>query len=285
MGSRETGSPVSLLSKYLLFFINFAIFLVSCAVTGLTAWILVEKEKTVKNAYDFFLDPSCVLCLAGSTAVFISFFGWFGSLREHVFSLKFYRYLLMFFFLIEFVFVILIFVIVYVPDARTQLNIYPEDSLTQAIVKYRDDEDMQNLIDGIQELLECCGTSNDDMGYKDWSQNAYFNCTPQLEATDFGEFCSVPFSCCIKQESGLINYLCGKNMQSSSTDAVRATTIYTKGCFKSISDILQNNVLVVGGVIIGVLIPQMLLTSLTARFTHQIKLQMAKWNYRQRVER
>jgi hypothetical protein len=51
------------------------------------AWILVEKEKAVLNAYDFFLDPACVLCLAGSVAFVVSFFGWYGSLREYVFFL------------------------------------------------------------------------------------------------------------------------------------------------------------------------------------------------------
>ncbi|XP_060588542.1 tetraspanin-33-like isoform X2 [Ruditapes philippinarum] len=282
MGSRESGSPVNLITKYALFFLNFTLFLVCGAVTGLMAWILVEKEKAVLNAYDFFLDPACVLCLAGSVAFVVSFFGWYGSLREYVFFLAIYRYIMMFLFFVEMVFIVLIFVIVYVPESRNQLNIYPEDSLKEAIVKYRDDEDMQNLIDGIQELLECCGTSNDDIGYKDWARNPYFNCSTELETSDFGEFCSVPFSCCKKENNGLINYLCGRGMQKSTTsETLRSETIYIQGCFKSITSILQNNVIVVGGVIIGILIPQMLLTSFTGRLIEQIEMQMAKWNRQQ----
>ncbi|KAL4231974.1 Tetraspanin-33 [Mactra antiquata] len=272
-------SAVSLLVKYTLFLVNILIFLISGTVVALMTWVLVEKEKKVNNAYDFFLDPACVLCLAGCVAFVISFLGWFGALRENMPSLLAYKYTLMAIFFLEIALIIIIFVVVYVPDARQQLNIYPEDSLTQAIVKYRDDDDMQNLIDGIQQLLECCGTSNDDIGYKDWSQNAYFNCTPELEESGFGESCSVPFSCCIQENSGLVNYLCGKDMQSSKSDDVREETIYTKGCFKSITDILQSNVLVVGGVIIGILIPQMLLTFLTGKLISQIEIQMAKWKY------
>lgn len=275
-------SSVNLFIKYTLFFFNFVIFLLSGAVTVLMVWVLVGKEKKVENVYDFFLDPACVFCLTGAVAFVVSFCGWWGSLREHVICLAIYRYTLMFLFLVEVVFIILIFVTVYVPDAREQLNIYPENTLKEAVVKYRDDEDMQNLIDGIQELLECCGTSNDDLGYKDWARNPYFNCTTELEKNDFGEYCSVPFSCCIKQDTGLINYLCGRGMQKSSTsETLRTSTIHTRGCFKAITEIMQSNVLVVGGIIIGILIPQMLLTSFTARLIEQIEMQIAKWGRQQ----
>lgn len=274
------SSEVSLIIKFVLFFFNFAVFLLAGAVTGLMIWILSEKEKVVKNAYDFFLDPSCILCLTGSIAFVVAFFGWYGSLREYTPFLAAYRYIMMILFILEMVLIILIFVVVYVPDARTSLNIYPEDSLKQAIIKYRDDEDMQNLIDSIQEMLSCCGTSNDDVGYKDWRQNPYFNCSSAQETkTDlFGEFCSVPFSCCIKQDTGLVNYMCGKGMQQPSADSTRATTIHVRGCFKAITSILQSNVIAVGGIIIGILIPQMFLTALTARLITQIEMQKAKWN-------
>ena len=51
-------------------------------------WILVEKEKKVHSAYDFFLDPSCVLCLAGSVAFVVSLAGWIGALRDSIEALQ-----------------------------------------------------------------------------------------------------------------------------------------------------------------------------------------------------
>ena len=51
-------------------------------------WILVEKEKKVQSAYDFFLDPSCVLCLAGSVAFVVSLAGWIGALRDSIEALQ-----------------------------------------------------------------------------------------------------------------------------------------------------------------------------------------------------
>lgn len=268
---------MNLVIKFILFFLNFAIFLLSGAVTGLMIWILTLKQKKVSNAYDFFLDPACVLCLVGSVAVFVSFFGWFGSLREHIVSLNIYKWTMTLLFLVEMVFIVLIFVIVYVPDARAKLKIYPEDTLSQAIDKYRDDEDMQNLIDSIQKMLKCCGTSNDDNGYQDWKKNPYFNCSST--GVNFGESCSVPFSCCKDTNTGLVNYMCGKDMLNTGTsETQRSQTIYTTGCLKAITSLLESNVLVVGGVIIGIIIPQIILTNLTSRLIGQIKIQMSKWN-------
>lgn len=51
--------------------------------------------------------------------------------------------------------IILIFVFYYVPESRDKLGIFPEKSLSEAIVKYgvEDDDDMVNLIDNIQKTV------------------------------------------------------------------------------------------------------------------------------------
>ena len=61
-----------------------------------------------------------------------------------------------------------------------------ETKLSQrAIESYRDDLDFQNIIDLVQQDLECCGMTGSlpdgSDGYRDWSKNEYFNCTKTKE--------------------------------------------------------------------------------------------------------
>ena len=64
------------------------------------------------------------------------------------------------------------------------------------IVSYRDDPDLQNIIDLTQSSLECCGITEPD----DWQKNIYFNCTAKVSVNGIdyrpAEHCGVPFSCC-----------------------------------------------------------------------------------------
>ena len=45
-------------------------------------------------------------------------------------------------------------------------------------------------------------------------------------------------------------------MTSYQDDVDRKAAIHTRGCFKAVTSILHDNVVVVGGVIIGILVPQ-----------------------------
>ena len=66
-----------------------------------------------------------------------------------------------------------------------------ERELDQMIVSYRDDPDLQSLIDWIQkDWLQCCGIKDAD----DWDLNIYFNKSSKgLGSPEAG---GVPFSCC-----------------------------------------------------------------------------------------
>ena len=59
------------------------------------------------------------------------------------------------------------------------------------IQSYRDDPDLQNMIDWIQRhWLHCCGVNN----FRNWESNIYFNCSSKIVGSI--EACGVPASCC-----------------------------------------------------------------------------------------
>uniref|UniRef100_A0A8C9SSQ6 Tetraspanin 17 n=1 Tax=Scleropages formosus TaxID=113540 RepID=A0A8C9SSQ6_SCLFO len=86
---------------------------------------------------------------------------------------------------------------------KDQLNFF----INNNVKAYRDDIDLQNLIDFAQEYWLCCGAH----GPNDWNQNIYFNCT---ELNPSRERCGVPFSCCIKDPAeDVLNTQCGYDVR------------------------------------------------------------------------
>lgn len=243
--------------KYSLFFINFFIFLGSAAIGGFMIWALtISQDLPITSFFAFFVCLECVLTLVGVTFFVMSFFGWFGALRDNIIALKLFCLICGLVILVEVAAIIVIFLLVYVPNVREGLR--PEQITEEAIQNYREKEGATELVDDIQERFQCCGGSDNEEGYKDWNQNRYFNCSkPDVK---FGDFCSVPFSCCKFTEDEYKNLLCGKGMAHPDTDpTVRDATINTKGCYLAFVDYLKSNILVVGGVAIGILVPQVIL--------------------------
>ncbi|KAK3533520.1 hypothetical protein QTP70_023338 [Hemibagrus guttatus] len=118
--------------------------------------------------------------------------------------------------------------------------------MNKAIVLYREDMDLENAIDFVQKKFLCCGVSY----YSDWSQNEYFNCSvnnPSLEA------CGVPFSCCVRQQNETVfNSMCGYKTQGMEESFIKKR-IYINGCLKKIVQWGKQNLLLVGGISIGLL--------------------------------
>ena len=56
--------------------------------TAIGAYVLYIKDKVVKDAFDFFLDPATLMTTGGAIIVFITFFGCMGALRENTCLLK-----------------------------------------------------------------------------------------------------------------------------------------------------------------------------------------------------
>ncbi|XP_060075786.1 tetraspanin-33-like [Ylistrum balloti] len=267
-------SEVNNCVKYILFFTNLILFLTAGVSLGIGIWIQILKGKVVVHLVDFLFDPSImVMCVGGAVTCLVSFFGCFGSLRENVILLTIYHTLVSLLLLVEVALVVFVFVFYFSPETLDKLNIVPEDTLRDAIVKYRDDPDMQDLIDGIQELMDCCGVSNTPTGYQDWNENIYFNCSV---VNPSHERCSVPFSCCILNPGDKINILCG-NGALERTTAEAETVIHPEGCLYKLGIWIERNSLIVGGSTLGIFIPQVIAICFAKQLKDQIKAQIAKW--------
>lgn len=272
---RPSRSAVGACTKYTLFFENFIILLVGLAATSLSAYILVLKEKQVREYYEFLLDPSCLMCAAGSVVTLMGFLGSYGALRENTCCLKTYFYLLGIFLLAELAIAILAITAYYVEDIQEKL--FPKALFDKAIENYREDPDMKNLIDDLQSQLKCCGLSNDDEGYKDWNKNIFYNCSLSNVSPDK---CAVPQSCCQVESGNVINHKCGGGIYlfvDGRRQDFQTANIYARGCIKALGDWIKTHALVAGGVLFGIILPQIFIGVLTRNLVDMINTQKSKW--------
>ncbi|BFY97861.1 hypothetical protein BsWGS_00901 [Bradybaena similaris] len=278
---RETNndySEVGKCTKYILFFENFLLWIVGVFLTSLGAYIMVIKQKKVYDAIDFLLDPACILCFCGAVTTVVCFIGCVGALRENTCCLKTYYLILCIVLLAELTAAILMIVCYYVPEWKSA--IFPSATFNEAIARYRDDPDFQHLIDSLQTELGCCGVGDSDVGFLDWNKNVYFNCSQDNESP---ERCSVPYSCCKRIAGEKLNYRCGsETLQIAADGSVEPNpdntgNIYTTGCFKAVGEWINDHVLIVGGAMLGILLPQILILFLTKNLIIMINLQKSKW--------
>lgn len=210
------------------------------------------------------VDPALILMIVGVLMFFLTFCGCVGSLRENICLLQTFCICLTILFLLQLVAGVLGFV--FSDKARGKVT----EMLNSGMKHYRDDLDLQNLIDYGQTEFNCCG----GISYMDWSQNIYFNCS---EENPSHERCSVPYSCCllVKNET-VINTMCGHGMQNK--DYLSAGEfINTNGCIDKVVNWIHSNLFLLGGIALGLAIPQLvgivLSQVLISQIQDQIKLQ------------
>ncbi|XP_076363937.1 tetraspanin 86D isoform X1 [Tachypleus tridentatus] len=242
---------------------------------GIGGWSFLEEYSEsglpeVKNVFDVLLQVSIVLMVVGAVVFSISFSGCLGALRENTCLLKVYSFLLLVLFLGELVLGTLAFVF---PNTLTN---WINEGLSQKLVEnYRDNANFQNLIDAIQKEFRCCGIS--DKGYKDWSQNQYFNCSTGNPSS---ERCAVPYSCCRENadsKTELVNLMCGYGAQDIKSQTVLNEKIYTRGCIEGLMEFVKGNLYLVAGICLGVALVQLFAMYLSRTLLNQITLQRARW--------
>uniref|UniRef100_A0A9J7XFR5 Tetraspanin n=2 Tax=Cyprinus carpio TaxID=7962 RepID=A0A9J7XFR5_CYPCA len=190
-------------------------------------------------------DPVWGVLVVGTVTFVLGFAGCVGALRENICLLKFFSGVIGFIFFLELTAVVLAFV--FQGQVREWLN----DFYLANVKAYRDDIDLQNLIDSLQKLNHCCGAKDPN----DWNLNVYFNCSMSNPSR---EKCGVPFSCCISDPADtVVNTQCGYDVRASGTPSQWSNTIYVKGCMIALEEWLPRNLYIVAGVFIVISLLQM----------------------------
>ncbi|KAM6896291.1 LOW QUALITY PROTEIN: tetraspanin-33 [Lycodopsis pacificus] len=264
-GSGDDYSFVSPVVKYLVFFFNFIFWIISLVMVGIGVYARMMKHAEAALAC-LAVDPAIMLMVVGILMFIITFCGCVGSLRENICLLQTFCICLTVIFLLQLAAGILGFV--FSDKARNRVT----EMINNAVVHYREDIDLQNLIDFGQKEFGCCG----GVTYTDWSRNMYFNCSLDNPSR---ERCSVPFSCCIlSKDQQVINTMCGQGMQN--LEHIEAGDhIYTNGCIDKLVDWIHSNLFLLGGIALGLAIPQLVGILLSQILINQIKDQIKLQNY------
>lgn len=271
-GGRRRGAPgsdadfsfVSPVVKYLLFVFNFIFWIISLVMVSIGVYARLMKHAEAALSC-LSVDPAIMLMVIGVLMFIITFCGCVGSLRENICLLQTFCICLTVIFLLQLTAGILGFV--FSDKARNKVT----EIINNAITHYREDLDLQNLIDFGQREFGCCG----GVTYTDWSQNMYFDCKKDNPSR---ERCSVPFSCCIIAKEKVINTMCGQGMQE--LEYLKAGEyIHTNGCIDKMVNWIHSNLFLLGGIALGLAIPQLVGILLSQILINQIKDQIELQNY------
>ncbi|XP_043964591.1 tetraspanin-33 isoform X2 [Gambusia affinis] len=120
--------------------------------------------------------------------------------------------------------------------------------------------------------FRCCGATT----YLDWSNNIYFDCN---QSNPSRERCSVPFSCCIlSRNESVVNTMCGQGMQEREFGEA-GKEIHTNGCIDMLVDFIHSNMFILGGIALGLAIPELVGMFLSQILINQIKDQIELQQY------
>lgn len=261
-----TRSEISCCAKYAVFAFNVAFWIMGFFLLSIGVWAQIEKSTVYSQLSKFYMDPAWLLIIIGAIIFMIGFSGCIGALRENTCFLSLYSTILALLLLAE----ILIFMIAFYAKDVIQEDL--SHKLDDMIVLYRDDPDLQTIIDWVQRDFQCCGINDPD----DWDKNIYFNSSAKtLASPDAG---GVPFSCCKDVDPLFTNYACG---QSTRVDLVhRPTRIWLEGCLPKLQNWLNNNFIYVGTIMFIIAIVQCLSICFAQDLRSDIFAQRAKWYHR-----
>lgn len=204
---------------------------------GIYAEVERQKYKTLESA---FLAPAIILILLGVVMFLVSFIGVLASLRDNLYLLQVFMYILGICLIMELIggVVALIF--------RNQTIDFLNDNIRRGIENYYDDLDFKNIMDFVQKQFKCCGGED----YRDWSKNQYHDCSAPGPLA-----CGVPYTCCFRNTTDVVNTMCGYKTIDKERLSVQ-DVIYVRGCTNAVLIWFMDNYTIMAGLLLGILLPQ-----------------------------
>ncbi|KAM9409894.1 tetraspanin-15 isoform 1-T1 [Pholidichthys leucotaenia] len=256
-----------ILIKFMLFSYACTWWLIGGFILGIGIYAEVERQsyKTLEGA---FLAPAIILIVLGIIMFIISLIGVLGSLRDNITLLKVFMYALVVCLILQLTGGILALAF------HHQTKEFINDNTRKGIVNYYDDLDFKNILDYIQKKFKCCGGKD----YTDWKVNMYHNCSAPGPLA-----CGVPYTCCITtQPTEVANTLCGyEALQKERLDLTQ--DIYTRGCTDAFILWVKDNLKIIAGVLLGILIPQFFGVIVTLLYITRVEDAKREWDNRVRL--
>lgn len=206
--------------KYLMFFFNF-LFWLSGLILIIIGAIIRDKYGDTFNLVDSKFGSAPVLIIVVGAIVFVvGFLGCCGAVKENYCMVTTFAVLLVLIFILEIVAGVIGFVY------KEKVNDYATDALKKAIASYGTDEGVGKLMDLVQPEFKCCGVSG----------AADYNSTKGADV-------------CTKDQGGVKSCHEGKDCTK---------TLFSKGCKETLINYIKSNMVLVGGVALGIAFIQLL---------------------------
>ena len=210
--------------KYLIFLVNFVIFVTGCVVFGFGLAIHLKVGEFSGFVQDSSINSSIVLMVAGGVILLVTFFGCCGTCTENPCMLYTFGTLLALILLVE------IGAIVTAVVFKGQAAEIVSEAMNAGLKEYNKDEGTQKAWDSMQTTFQCCGVDS----YQDWNEA-------------LGG--SVPDSCCLSPVGG-----CGQGVISGN----KPDSIHTEGCLNKFTEFISSNVVIVGAIAGAVVVLQLI---------------------------
>uniref|UniRef100_UPI00398E7756 tetraspanin-11 n=1 Tax=Pristiophorus japonicus TaxID=55135 RepID=UPI00398E7756 len=214
--------------KYLLFVFNFFFWVAGAGVMAIGTWTLNERRNYLSLLpSSTFAVSAYILVFAGSIVMVTGFLGCCAVVREQKAGLVAYFSLLLLIFLMELVAGVL--ACVYYHRLSDELKQHLNKTMTDNYAQ-PGKERITDSINRLQQDFKCCGSNNS----ADWQYSAYILSPVSADRL-------VPDSCCKTVTEG-----CGQRDHPSNVYKVEG------GCITILEQVLEDHLLIIGAVGIGV---------------------------------